>query len=385
METRLTTGQTAWGFLVASSREAPSSYPAPVRFSAPVRDSVWWAWRQPNAGIQSAYLCWANGRTVLINCRSMLERDDRLSNAASYDGRAAGPMGPAMNAVIDDAMLRRLWTWLDRARREGRLVVSQATLDVVATAARTRTTSDGLVAAMILCAWHTGGLTGGSAPSLTNPSEFFLIMQPGWMPRYGEPLLMVDQATAYAAMAMINNLDNVPRSGYAQLDAWRTDVAPAAPPSTSSPSTPSSPAAPSSSTGGSKGGTTWTTGPVYQPSSSNGGSSSLGYSQPLPVYDGFGGAAPQPSSPLPSTASAPSPSQSPLLPSAPSTAPSSPAPGSPPNSAVAGLGALNASVASVGQKAMPYVAAGGLILVSAGIVYWTVRKTQEARGQREED
>ena len=385
-DVRVTTGQVAWGFLVASAREAPSSYPAPVRFSSPTRDAIWWAWRQPNTGILSGYLCWTNSRTVLIKCRELLERDDRLSNLPSYDGRAAGPMGPAINAVIDDAMLRRLWSWLARARSEGRGVVTQALLDIVASAARTRTTPDGLAAAMIIAAWHTGGITGGSAPSLMSPSEFFLMMSPGGMPRYGESLLMVDRATDYQQQAMINNLDNVPPSGYPQLDAWRTDGRSAQPsvstaPVTQSPASPAPAASSTSTPGGSKQGTWSSTAPVYQDAWTS-GSSSPSYSNPLPVYDSFG----TPQTPAPATQTPSSPTQSlpgqtgGSLPSTSTPTSSSVPPGQAPASQpgpLSSLGSLSNSVANAGQKALPYLVAAGLVGTTAALVYWAVKKASK--------
>lgn len=244
----LTTNEQAWGLRVAAATDAPSSYPSPVSFSAPRADAVWWAFRQPTSGVSSAYVAWTNGRTVVIRARDLLLRDDALSDMLSYDGRAAGPMGPAFQAQIDDAMLRRMWAWLARARREGRLVVTQNLLDRVAEAARSRSLNDSVAAAMILVGWHTGGLTGASFPSLMNPNEFFFIMNRGTLPRYGESMLGADAATAYQSVALVNNLDNLRPSGYQQLDAWRTSssapAGPSAPPSSASSPTVVSPSSP---------------------------------------------------------------------------------------------------------------------------------------------
>lgn len=374
----LTTNEQAWGLRVASAGQIPASYPSLVSFSAPRADAVWWAFRQSTSGVSSAYVAWTNGRTVVIRARQLLEQDNSLSDAASYDGRAAGPMGPAFQAQIDDAMLRRMWAWLARARREGRMVVTQSLLDQVAASARSRTLSDAVAAAMILVGWHTGGLTGASFPSLMSAGEFFLIMKSGTLPRYGESMLGADAATAFQGVALVNNLDNLPRSGIPQLDAWRTQVstAPVLPPISvtqpgSSPGVPatsaptsSSPARPSPMVGGFSdpttiGGSSWNPSaprvefgaPVIStpPSTS---------SPSLPVAPGTSSLAQRPES------------------ASPGSSPSSPASPSQPGSSNNGVAPamLAGSLAEVAKKSWPYLLGGVAVVGSGFLVYHFVTK-----------
>jgi len=196
---------------------APSSYPRPVIFNAPGTDAVWWIFKVAAAD-NTPYIAWTNGRTVVVKCRELLLRGV-TNNERSYDGGAVGSMGPAENGVIDGPMLRRLWTWLKRARSEGRGVVTQALLDLVANSARQRMTKDGLGLAMIIATWHVGGFTGASRFSAARESEVIYFAAPGHMPAYGMPMNPV--GSPIQAKVMLNHLDNVPFSDLPMIDSLR--------------------------------------------------------------------------------------------------------------------------------------------------------------------
>lgn len=326
-------------FQAVAASVRPSSYPSPANFAAPGTDGFWWVFVDEVHG-NSPYIAWTNGASVIVKARNIVSLAVN-PNTVTFDGQAAGPMGNESVPIIDDAFLRSLWAWLRTRQREGIGVITQIELDSVARAARSRSTNPGLGRAILIAAFHSGGVNRSARFMLTSPSQL-VIYGSDQMPVFDRALGVFE--TPIAQKAMINNLGNLPMSGLSFIDRLRP----------ASPATPA-PIAPSETTR------------LDTPTSTQ-------WKQPSPSLVSIG--APTSSTPVPQNAQAPA--QGGAQPA--TTQPSTTQPQPPQGGAQAGpgVGSLAGSITQVAGKAAPYVAGAAVGLAVIGGGYWLYKRSQES-------
>ena len=351
----------------------PPSYPRPIEFTGEGNDAVWWAFRLSQQTDRPGFVAWTNGPTVISRARQLLAEKIRR-NERTFDGTpVVGVLLEPTIPKIDTDMLRRMWVWLKQSQTDGYGVTS-TTLDVVARCAQNRRVEDGLIVAMLLTAFHTGGPTGGSEMQVLRPDDLIVYAAPGFLPSWDFPLFGV--GTTVMDRAVLLPLQYVPASGISQIEAWRTSRAPELPPPPPVPSTWRPVSAPPT--------------PVQQP-----------VQQPVqrlptppgadpwrvefqPFYDPNFTGKPPVAPTLPETPRAPG-STAPSAP-APAHGGAAPAPAPPaPTSPVPSLSGqrgivLSASATEVGREWYPYLIAGSITVLAVGAGYYLYKRSQRGGG-----